>query len=397
MLFLTPAICYNCRKYANPENRRSFWRRFAELLWNIEKDKMRTTIMRKHVRLTLCCAAAVLLAAGCGKKSDTAETTTAASETQAEITDKGEVTNLGQYKGVEVTKEDTTVSDAELDQRIANILQANPEVTEITDRPAQEGDTVNIDYVGMKDGVAFDGGTAEGYELELGSGVFIPGFEDGLIGVSTGEERSLNLTFPENYGNADLAGQAVVFDVTVNKIEEKKNAILDDAFVQRVSDFSTVDEFHADTLATLQNEKEQDAEQQIKNDAFQAAVDNSEYSLNEAAVEQEYNSQVDSYETSFANYGMTIASYAEMLGQTEDEFKETLRKAAETGIKQQLLIQAIAEKEGLTIEDADRENLAEQFGTDVETLKNAYGDELVDELAMTYKVVDFIADNAVVK
>ena len=353
--------------------------------------------MRKHVRLTLCCAAAVLLAAGCGNKSDTAETTTAASETQAEITDKGEVTNLGQYKGVEVTKEDTTVSDAELDQRIANILQANPEVTEITDRPAQEGDTVNIDYVGMKDGVAFDGGTAEGYELELGSGVFIPGFEDGLIGASTGEERSLNLTFPENYGNADLAGQAVVFDVTVNKIEEKKNAILDDAFVQRVSDFSTVDEFRADTMATLQDEKEQDAEQQIKNDAFQAAVDNSEYSLNEAAVEQEYNSQVDSYETSFANYGMTIASYAEMLGQTEDEFKETLRKAAETGIKQQLLIQAIAEKEGLTIEDADRENLAEQFGTDVETLKNAYGDELVDELAMTYKVVDFIADNAVVK
>ena len=354
--------------------------------------------MKKYVRLTLCCAAAVMLASGCGKKSDTVEeTTTAASETQAEITDKGEVTNLGQYKGVEVTKEDTTVSDAELDQRIANILQANPEVTEITDRPAQEGDTVNIDYVGMKDGVAFDGGTAEGYELELGSGVFIPGFEDGLIGASTGEERSLNLTFPENYGNADLAGQAVVFDVTVNKIEEKKNAILDDAFVQRVSDFSTVDEFRADTMATLQDEKEQDAEQQIKNDAFQAAVDNSEYSLNEAAVEQEYNSQVDSYETSFANYGMTIASYAEMLGQTEDEFKETLRKAAETGIKQQLLIQAIAEKEGLTIEDADRENLAEQFGTDVETLKNAYGDELVDELAMTYKVVDFIADNAVVK
>lgn len=113
--------------------------------------------MKKHVRLTLCCAAAVMLAAGCGKKSDTAETTTAAETTEAEITDKGEVTKLGQYKGIEVTKEDTTVTDAELDQRIASILQANPEITEITDRPAQEGDTVNIDYVGMKDGVAFDG------------------------------------------------------------------------------------------------------------------------------------------------------------------------------------------------------------------------------------------------
>ena len=108
--------------------------------------------MKKYVRLTLCCAAAVMLASGCGKKSDTAEeTTTAASETQAEITDKGEVTNLGQYKGVEVTKQDTTVTEADLDQRIASILKANPEVTEITDRPAQKGDTVNIDYVGMKD------------------------------------------------------------------------------------------------------------------------------------------------------------------------------------------------------------------------------------------------------
>ena len=155
--------------------------------------------MKKYVRLTLCCAAAVMLASGCGKKSDTAEeTTTAASETQAEITDKGEVTNLGQYKGVEVTKQDTTVTEADLDQRIARILKANPEVTEITDRPAQKGDTVNIDYVGMKDGEAFDGGTAEGYDLELGSGVFIDGFEDGLIGANTGEERSLNLTFPED-------------------------------------------------------------------------------------------------------------------------------------------------------------------------------------------------------
>lgn len=124
--------------------------------------------MKKNVRLILCCAAVVMLAAGCGKKSDTTETTTAAETTEAEITDKGEVTKLGQYKGIEVTKEDTTVTDAELDQRIASILQANPEITEITDRPAQNGDTVNIDYVGMKDGVAFDGGTAEGYDLELG-------------------------------------------------------------------------------------------------------------------------------------------------------------------------------------------------------------------------------------
>ena len=327
--------------------------------------------MKKNVRLILCCAAVVMLAAGCGKKSDTTETTTAAETTEAEITDKGEVTKLGQYKGIEVTKEDTTVTDAELDQRIASILQANPEITEITDRPAQNGDTVNIDYVGMKDGVAFDGGTAEGYDLELGSDAFIDGFEDGLIGANVGEERSLNLTFPEDYGNADLAGQAVVFDVTVNKIEEKKNAILDDAFVQRVSDFSTVDEFKADTMAALQEEKEQSAAQQVEDDAFAAAMDNSEYSLNEAAVEQQYNNQVSYYENMFSSYGFTMESYAEMMGQTEDEFKATLHTAAENAIKQQLLIAAVAEKEGFTVDDADRESLAERYGTDVSWIYRA--------------------------
>ncbi len=354
--------------------------------------------MRKHVRLTLCCAAAVLLAAGCGKKSaSTEETTTTAAESEAEITDKGEITTLGQYKGIEVTKQDTTVTDAELDQRIASILKANPEIIEITDRPAESGDTVNIDYVGMKDGVAFDGGTAEGYDLELGSGTFIDGFEDGLIGASTGDELSLNLTFPENYGNSDLAGQAVVFDVTVNKIEQKKDAILDDAFVQRVSDYSTVDEFRANTLETMQSEKEQSAAQQVEDDAFEAAVNNSEYSLNEAAVEQQYNNQLTYYENMFSSYGFTMESYAEMIGQTEDEFKETLHTAAETAIKQQLLIKAVAEKEGITIDDADRESLAEQYGTDVQTLQDTYGEDMVDETALIYKVVEFIGDNAVVK
>ena len=353
--------------------------------------------MKKNVRLILCCAAVVMLAAGCGKKSDTTETTTAAETTEAEITDKGEVTKLGQYKGIEVTKEDTTVTDAELDQRIASILQANPEITEITDRSAQNGDTVNIDYVGMKDGVAFDGGTAEGYDLELGSDAFIDGFEDGLIGANVGEERSLNLTFPEDYGNADLAGQAVVFDVTVNKIEEKKNAILDDAFVQRVSDFSTVDEFKADTMAALQEEKGQSAAQQVEDDAFAAAVDNSEYSLNEAAVEQQYNNQLTYYENMFSSYGFTMESYAEMIGQTEDEFKETLHTAAENAIKQQLLIDAVAEKEGLIVEDADRESLAENYGTDLKTLQDTYGEDMVDQTALIYKVVEFIGSNAVVK
>lgn len=366
---------------------------------NEEKDRLG---MRKHVKLVLCGLAVAVLAAGCSKKDDTAKETTVATESDSsasteEIKDKGEVKKLGQYKGVEVTRESTEVTDEEVDQRIQSILDANPEYVEITDRPAQNGDTVDIDYVGMKDGVAFDGGTAQGYKLELGSGTFIDGFEDGLVGASVGQELSLNLTFPEDYGNTDLAGQAVVFDVTVNGIEEKKDAVLDDNFVQRVSDLKTVDEFRADTLADLKDQKEQEADQQVEEDAFMAALNDSEFDLNEAAVDQQYNNQLNYYESMMQAYGMTLENYASLYGMTEDDFKTELRNAAENAIKQQLMAEAIAEKEGLEVEDADREALANQYGMDVETLKQSYGEEAVDQTAMMYKVIDFIKDNAVVK
>ena len=256
---------------------------------------------------------------------------------------------------------------------------------------------VNIDYVGMKDGEAFDGGTAEGYDLELGSKTFIDGFEDGLVGVKTGEERSLNLTFPEAYHDEELAGQEVVFDVTVNRIEEKREAVLDDNFVQRMSDFSTVDEFKADTLAEMEAERESQADQQIEADALQKALDNSEFDVNQEAVEDQFQKQMDYYNSMVQMYGMNLADYVAMFGMTEDQFQEELKSAAETAIRQQLLIDAIAEAENLQVEDADRELVAKEYGTDVEALKASYGEEAVDETAKMYKVIGFIRDNAVVK
>lgn len=357
--------------------------------------------MRKYVRLMLCGMAVMMLAAGCSKKEETPkEETTASSEagqTEAEIVDKGEVTKLGTYKGVEVTRMSVEVSDEELDARIQSILDANPERIEITDRAAQNGDVVNIDYVGMKDGEAFDGGTAQGYDLKLGSGTFIDGFEDGLIGAKTGDELSLNLTFPENYGNADLAGQAVVFDVTVNRIEEEKEAVLDDAFVQRISDFTTVDEFRADTLSDMEAEKNNQADQQVETDAFMAVLENSEYDLNEEAVEQQYNTLMDNYNSMMQMYGIELADYVKMFGMTEEQFQDEIRVTAERAVQEQLLVAAIAEAEGLKVDDTDREKLAKQYGTDIKTLTDSYGAESVDETAMVYKVVQFIKDNAVVK
>ena len=242
--------------------------------------------------------------------------------------------------------------------------------------------------------MAFEGGTSEGYKLELGSGSFIDGFEEGLVGAKTGEERSLNLTFPEQYHSEELAGQAVVFDVTVNGIEEKRDAVLDDNFVQRMSDFTTVDEFKADTRADLESEKGIMADQQLETDIFLAAVENSQFSLNEEAVNQQYENQM-AYLTSMVQmYGMTMEDYAQMSDMTTAEMEKDLRDNVETSIKVQLLVKAIAEKEGLQVEDADREELAEMYYMSVEELQEAYGKDAVDEVAMSNKVKTFLKDNA---
>lgn len=345
----------------------------------------------------LCGLAVVMVATGCSKKDGTTNTTATDSTMETPI-NKGQVLKLGTYKGVEVTRVDTKVTDEELEARLQSILAANPEYIEITDRAAQEGDIVNIDYVGTKDGKAFDGGTAEGFDLELGSGTFIDGFEDGLIGARTGDELSLNLKFPDPYqNNPDLAGQPVVFDVTVNRIEEKKEAVLNDSFVQRMSDFTTVDEFRADTMADMEAQKESQADQKIENDAFLAAIENTEFEVNQEAVEQLYNNQLNYYESMIQMYGMTMEDYASMYGMTEEEFKNEMKTSSELAVKQQLLVEAIAEQEGLKVEESDREALAEQYGMDVKSLQDTYGAEAVDENAMMYKVVALIKENAVVK
>ncbi|MGN0158529.1 MAG: trigger factor [Brotaphodocola sp.] len=359
--------------------------------------------MKKYVKLTLCGLAAMAVITGCSKKEETAETTTAAAETEAaetaaEITDFGKIVKLGDYKGVEVTKMDTTVTDDAVELRIDSILKANPEYIPVTDRPAQNGDVVDIDFVGMKDGEAFEGGTSEGYKLELGSGSFIDGFEDGLIGAEVGQELSLNLTFPENYGAAELAGQDVVFDVTVNGIDEVKDAVLDEAFVKRISDFDTVEEFRADILSTMQEEQEELAQKHIESDAYYAALNNSEYELNQYAVDQYYTNQMDYHNAIAQMYGFSLADYASAVyGKDEADFETYVREQAEDAVKEQLLIDAIVEAEQLVVEDADIEAVAEKMNLDVDTLKSSYGEDQTNEYALFFKVVDLIRDNAVVK
>ena len=366
--------------------------------------------MRKYAVLCACGLAAAMMFTGCGQKEETAETTQAQTESAAETDDTegadqgpeitGEV-ELGEYKGITVTKQNTDVSDEELQVTIDSRLEAAAELVEV-DRPAEEGDTVNIDYVGMKDGEAFDGGTAEGYDLRLGSGRFIDGFEDGLIGAVKGQELSLNLTFPEEYpNNPDLAGQPVVFDVTVNKVQESQAPALDAAFVEEDSDgqFTDVEAWKENLREQLIEQKEQNAQTIKESEVLQALIDGCTFTGIEESVDAVYDQQVSQMENMAAIYGMTFADMAGMYGMDEQAYKDMLYTQAENSVKVEIALEKIAETEGLEVTDEDRQKVADEYQAEsVDQLLEQLGEggeEAPDNYALHDKTLDFVVENAV--
>lgn len=340
-------------------------------------------------------AAAALLASGCGKKGgETASQEETASQAPTESV-KASVT-LGEYTGLEVTKAEALVTDEQVDEQIKRILQENPEKTTVTGRPAQEGDVVNIDYVGMKDGEAFAGGTAEGYDLELGSNSFIDGFEDGLVGANTGDELSLNLTFPENYGNAELAGQAVVFDVTVNAIKEQSEAELTDEFVKRVSKTSTtVEAYRKEIREQMEESARQDAKIRMQNQAMDLAMAASTFESLDPQVDLEFQLQMGEVNEALKQGNMTLADYTAMFGMDEESFNSFMRADIENRLKVTLTAEAIAKAENLEVDDDARLEVAKVYGLEnIEDLVARYGQEAVDEAARNVKVMDFLLANA---
>lgn len=339
--------------------------------------------------------AAVMVMAGCSKKTSVEETTTAtATESDAAAKSYGTIT-LGEYKGVQVAKQTVEVTDEEVEARIQSIIAANPNFEEITDRAAQDGDTVNIDYVGKKDGTAFEGGTAQAFDLTLGSNSFIEGFEEGLVGAKVGDSLNLDLKFPAEYQNAELAGADVVFEVKINSIKVEKAAELNDEFVSKVSQYKTVDEFKAGNKDEMLKDMQAQADQQKQYEAIMAVANNSEIVCDETAVEEQFNEQMNYYTSMVESYGMKLEDYVAMFGMDVDTFKAQIRTSSEDSVKQKLVIDAVAEKEGFKIEDADRDALAKLYDTDAATLVTQYGQESVDENAKMMKVFTFLADNAV--
>ena len=301
---------------------------------------------------------------------------------------------LAEYKGVKVNVPAVMVTDAEVESKINQVLSQNPKIEEV-DRPAAEGDIVNIDYVGKQDGVEFAGGTGEGQDLTLGSGRMIDGFEDGLIGTKKGDKKELNLTFPEDYSEKALAGQAVVFEVTVNAVKEKQSAVLDDAFVQSVSDFTTVDEYRASVKEDLLKQKQQSADLQIQQYVLKNVVENSKFKLNKNTLSRRYNDRIKQYEEQAKMYGTNLSGMAKANGMDVPGLQEAVYASVKDDVKNQLVILKVAELEGITLEDADRQAFAEMNGQTLEAAVEYFGQETLDEMALNQKVMKFMADNAV--
>ena len=264
-----------------------------------------------------------------------------------------------------------------------------------SDEVLAEGDIVNIDYKGTKDGEAFDGGTAEGQDLTLGSGSMIDGFEDGLVGAKKGETKTLDLTFPENYREESLAGQAVVFEVTVNAVKEKQDAVLDDAFVQRTSDYQTVDEYKEGIRADLLAQKQKTAEQEMEQDVLQDVIDNSEFKFSRNGLSVRYNQMLKQYTNQAKMYGMTLSQMAQANGMDEAGFKEYIYSSVKEAAKKEIVVKDIAAKEGLdNITDEDMEAFAQANGATKDTLVSLYGEDTVKEQVLQDKVLRFLASNA---
>ena len=305
---------------------------------------------------------------------------------------------LGQYKGVEAPKAAVAVSDemveAELDRKANEVSRI---VT--VERPAQDGDTVVIDYKGLKDGVAFDGGTAEGYGLHLGSHTFIPGFEEQLVGTSAGEEKELNISFPEDYHAKELAGASVVFQVKVREVKETQVPAKDDELAKDVSEFDTLDELRADIRKNLEQKMQEESDRAFESVLMEKVSDAAKLELPAAMVEDEVNSELQNFDYQLRSQGMSLDRSSKMLGGDLSGFKNSIRPSAEKQVRLRVVLNAIAEAEGLeaTEDDlnAEYQKLSEQYDMDVEKIKATVPSEDICTDLKVRKARDLILAQAV--
>ena len=308
---------------------------------------------------------------------------------------------LGQYKGVEVAKVTYRTTEKEIKSEIEKIRERNARMVNVEDRAAKLDDTVNIDFEGFTDGVAFDGGKGENFDLKLGSGQFIPGFEDQLVGKSVGEEVDVNVTFPEEYHAEDLKGKPAVFKVKVNAIKTQELPELDDEFAKDVSEFDTFEEFKADMSKKLKEKNKEKAKKELEDKILETICNNTEIDIPEAMFETAVNNQLRDFSMQLQYQGITLEQYAQYTGVTLDAMKAQIRPGAEKQVKTSLVLEKIAKVEDIKVTDKDVEKeiekMAEQSKMSVEDVKKYVNVEGIKESKLIEKTVDFIVKNADVK
>lgn len=308
------------------------------------------------------------------------------------------VAKLGQYKEIPAPKAEVSVTDEEVETALKPyITRATTQVS--VDRPVQSGDTAVIDFEGFVDGVAFEGGKGENYDLKIGSGSFIPGFEDQLVGVSAGESKDVVVTFPEDYHADNLAGKEAVFQCTVHEVKEEQIPELDDEFAKDVSEFETLDELKADLRAKALERKEKDAQAAFEQSVMAAVIDNAEMEIPETMVEYETDKMMENYEARLQGSGISFDQYLNMMGTNRAEFRVSTKAAALQQIQSELVLKAVVEAEGIEASEdeiaAHVKELAEQYGIEEDKVKEAISEDALARDVKLQKASKFLFDNAV--
>ena len=319
----------------------------------------------------------------------------------AEVTVKPEV-ELGQYKGIEINKVEYNVTDQDIDEQLESVREQNARWISVEDRAVKEGDRLTIDYKGYVDGEAFEGGTAENQTLEIGSGRFIPGFEEQLVGMNAGDEKDIQVTFPEEYHSEDLKGKDATFTVKIHEIKEKELPDLDDEFIKDISEFDTIDEYKADTRKSMEESAKQRAKSEMENQLLEKVVENAKIDIPEVMAETEIDAMVRDMDFRMRYQGMNLETYLGMINSSMEDFRAQFKDEAYNRVKLQLTLEQISKEESIEVTDQELEDeyskIAEQYNLDIDRVKKDYeGQEagLKNSLAIQ-KTVDFLMDQAVI-
>ncbi|MCI2787971.1 trigger factor [Staphylococcus warneri] len=318
---------------------------------------------------------------------------------EATVTVEPEV-KLGDYKGLEIEKQDSELTDEELEESINHSLGHMAEMVVKEDGAVENGDTVNIDFSGSVDGEEFEGGQAEGYDLEVGSGSFIPGFEEQLEGMKTGEEKDVVVTFPEEYHAEELAGKEATFKTKVNEIKYKDVPELNDEIANELdAEANSVDEYKENLRKRLAEQKATEAENTEKEEAIKKATDNATIDIPQAMIDTELDRMVQEFGQRIQQQGLDLQTYFQISGQDESQLREQMKDDAEQRVKTNLTLTAIADAENIEVSDEgidkELEKMSEQFNISVEDIKNTLGNtDIVKNDVRIQKVIDLLKDNA---